>query len=138
MPFDDANNDGYIAFKIKTKADLVVGDSIKNIANIYFDYNFPVETNEAQTTVQNPIVNIDDLSILLENLEIFPNPVLDILSIKSELIIEKIEIYDLSGRIIQTHKVNNNQVKISDLPTGTYFVKLHTNDKIYLSKLVKK
>ena len=30
LPFEDANNDGYIAFKIKTKPTLVVGDSFEN------------------------------------------------------------------------------------------------------------
>ncbi len=54
LPFDDANNDGYIAFKIKTLPSLVLGDSFKNLADIYFDYNFPIRTNEAQTTVALP------------------------------------------------------------------------------------
>jgi hypothetical protein len=42
LPFDDATNDGYVAFKIKTKPSLVVGDSFSNTASIYFDYNFPI------------------------------------------------------------------------------------------------
>ena len=37
LHFDDANNDGYVAFKIKTKPTMVVGDSFNNSANIYFD-----------------------------------------------------------------------------------------------------
>lgn len=41
LPFDDANNDGYVAFKIKTKPTLVLGDTFSNSANIYFDYKFP-------------------------------------------------------------------------------------------------
>ena len=44
LPFDDANNDGYIAFKIKTLPTLKVGDTFTNDANIYFDYNFPIVT----------------------------------------------------------------------------------------------
>jgi hypothetical protein len=50
LPFDDVNNDGYIAFKIKTKPTLVVNDSFTNEANIYFDYNFPILTNKAIST----------------------------------------------------------------------------------------
>src|SRR5690606_7576352 len=46
LPFEDENNDGYVAFKIKTKSTLVLGDSLKNLADIYFDYNFPIRTNE--------------------------------------------------------------------------------------------
>ncbi|KGO91091.1 DUF7619 domain-containing protein, partial [Flavobacterium enshiense] len=44
LPFDDANNDGYVAFKIKTKPSLVVGNTFSNSASIYFDYNFPIVT----------------------------------------------------------------------------------------------
>lgn len=138
LPFDDAHNDGYIAFKIKTKADLVVGDSIKNIANIYFDYNLPIVTNEAQTTVQNPIVGIEESLSSSINIELFPNPVVDVLTFKTDLKIDKIEIYDLFGRLVQTLDVDNNQVKIAELPIGSYLVKLHTSGKSYFSKVVKR
>ncbi|MBK9742659.1 MAG: hypothetical protein IPO94_06700 [Saprospiraceae bacterium] len=37
LPFDDANNDGYIAFKIKDLTYIpALGDSLKNLADIYF------------------------------------------------------------------------------------------------------
>jgi len=52
LPFDNANNDGYVAFKIKTKPTLIVGDSFQNSAKIYFDYNFPIQTNTALTNIQ--------------------------------------------------------------------------------------
>ena len=51
LPFDDANNDGYVVFKIKTKPTLTVNSTISNVANIYFDYNFPIVTNTATTTI---------------------------------------------------------------------------------------
>ncbi|RTY86449.1 hypothetical protein EKL32_27650, partial [Flavobacterium sp. GSN2] len=51
LPFDDANNDGYVAFKIKTKPTLVLGNTFSNTASIYFDYNFPIVTNTATTTI---------------------------------------------------------------------------------------
>ena len=40
-----------LAFKIKTKATLQVDDSFSNTAAIYFDFNHPIITNEAITTV---------------------------------------------------------------------------------------
>ena len=51
LPFNDGNNDGYVAFKIKTKPTLVVGNTFSNNANIYFDYNFPITTNTYTTTI---------------------------------------------------------------------------------------
>lgn len=51
LPFDDANNDGFVAFKIKTLQSLVLGDTFSNTASIYFDYNYPIITDPAVTTV---------------------------------------------------------------------------------------
>ena len=51
LPFDDDNNDGYIAFKIKTLPTLQVGDIFENDAEIYFDYNAPITTNKFQTKI---------------------------------------------------------------------------------------
>lgn len=51
---------------------------------------------------------------------------------------DKVEIYDLVGRVIQSHKVENNQLKIGDLPSGKYFIKIFTSGKTYFSKIVKR
>ncbi|MGB8194181.1 MAG: T9SS type A sorting domain-containing protein [Chitinophagaceae bacterium] len=42
---------GYIAFRIRPKANLQVGDTIRNTAAIYFDFNQPVQTNVAATVI---------------------------------------------------------------------------------------
>ncbi len=54
LPYQSVNNagsNGYVAFQVKPKNTLVVGDSINNTASIYFDYNLPVVTNKAVTIV---------------------------------------------------------------------------------------
>ncbi|MES1181245.1 MAG: hypothetical protein ABUL44_00465, partial [Flavobacterium sp.] len=50
---NDAGSHGYVAFKIKTKNNLVIGDSVNNKAAIYFDFNPPVITNIATTIVSH-------------------------------------------------------------------------------------
>ena len=42
---------GYIAYRIKPLPTVAVGDTIKNTAGIYFDYNLPVATNTSNTIV---------------------------------------------------------------------------------------
>lgn len=42
---------GYIAYRVKPKNNLVIGDIIRNRASIYFDFNLPVETNIQETEV---------------------------------------------------------------------------------------
>jgi hypothetical protein len=42
---------GYIAYRIKPKPSVMVGDTIRNTAAIYFDFNLPVLTNMQKTAV---------------------------------------------------------------------------------------
>ena len=52
LSFEDQTNDGYVVFKIKTVDHLLLGDTLSNTAEIYFDFNYPIITNTAVTTIQ--------------------------------------------------------------------------------------
>jgi len=133
LPFDDANNDGYIAFKIKTLPSVVLGDSLKNLADIYFDYNFPIRTNEAKTTIALSVPTVD----IITDFSIYPNPVRDILNISTEEKWTKAEIYDISGRIMRIVSLDSQSIDVSGLETGTYFIRLKDGDKVGLFKFFK-
>lgn len=94
----DTGGHGNILLKLQTKDNLLVSDIVSNKADIYFDYNFPVETNFANTTFQvlsNSII-INDNSV-----GIYPNPAKDNVNIKANSAITSIEVYDAQGRIVQ-------------------------------------
>ena len=42
---------GNVLLKLKSTSNLVEGDMVNNAAEIYFDYNFPIETNDYVTTI---------------------------------------------------------------------------------------
>lgn len=136
LPFDDANNDGYVSFKIKTKSTLNLGNSFSNTANIYFDYNAPIITNTYTTSVQNVLATAETDK---ENnvISIYPNPVRDILNIQSKNEIIKAEIYDAAGRIISSTNVKGNSIPVSELSKGNYILKAFTKDKIIVQKFIK-
>jgi uncharacterized repeat protein (TIGR01451 family) len=48
---DEPASHGYIAYRIKPLSSVHVGDTLKNSASIYFDYNLPVITNTEKTIV---------------------------------------------------------------------------------------
>ncbi|MEO8770980.1 MAG: T9SS type A sorting domain-containing protein [Ferruginibacter sp.] len=54
---NEAASHGYVAFKIKPKNTVAIGDSLNNRASIYFDFNPPVVTDLA-TTVVVPTVSL--------------------------------------------------------------------------------
>ena len=133
----DTGGHGNILLKIKTKSNLLTSDIVTNKADIYFDYNFPVETNFANTTFQvlsNSIVTIDN------SVGIYPNPANDVVHIKANSAINSIEIYDVQGRII--HKkitnVDNEVLDVSNLTKGIYFLMIKTEIGQKAEKLIKK
>lgn len=136
LPFDNATNDGYISFKIKTKSNLVLGDSFSNLAKIYFDYNHPIITNTYTTTVQN-VLSTSEISNDKTELSIYPNPVKDVLNIQSKNQIVKAEIYDVNGRILVSTSLKGNSINVSELSKRNYIIKLFSKDKTTVHKFIK-
>jgi hypothetical protein len=127
LPFDDATNDGYVAFKIKTKPTLVLGNTFTNTASIYFDYNFPIVTNTTSTTVAT-LGNQDfDFGSVFS---LSPVPTKDVLTIstKQAVVVSSINIYNTLGQLVQVNTNPNETIDVSGLQSGSYFVRI-TSDK---------
>jgi len=138
LPFDDANNDGYVLFKIKTKA-MVAGDSFSNTASIYFDYNAPIVTEPAVTMVQ--VLGIEDFAF--ENYFVLhPNPVSDILYIttKQNVNVNTFSVYNILGQLIMTipNATNIKKIDVSNLSSGNYFLKIISDRGTTSVKFIKK
>ncbi len=136
LPFDDANNDGYVAFKIKTLPSLVVGDTFSNSASIYFDYNFPIVTNTATTTIQQ--LQTSDFDFASE-FTLYPVPTKNILNIqaKNGVEVKSVSIYNMLGQLLQVESGSVSAVDISALERGTYFLKIHSSKGNAVTRFVK-
>ena len=136
LPFDDANNDGYVVFKIKTKPTLVLGDTFSNTANIYFDYNFPIVTNIFTTTIaalETQDFEFGSVFILS------PVPAKNSLTIttKQEVTISSASIFNTLGQLIQVSTNPNQMIDVSGLKTGNYFIKIVSDKGTASSKFIK-
>ena len=140
LPFDDDNNDGYIVFKIRSLDTLVLADTIENDAEIYFDFNFPIITNNEITTIEN-VLNLADYDLAEASLAAYPNPVFNILTIKSKDAFKKISIYDVNGKLNKLINLLSNKKEIeldlNNLNSGFYFIKIESLNKIYTHKFIK-
>jgi uncharacterized repeat protein (TIGR01451 family) len=137
LPFDNANNDAYVVFKIKTKSTLVLGNTFSNSANIYFDYNFPIVTNTATTTVANPLaVNDFEFSSYFS---LYPNPAKNILNLetKKNIKISSLSIYNVLGQLVQVITSPNKTIDVSELKSGNYLVKIVTDNGSSSVKFLK-
>lgn len=131
---------GNIALKMKTKNNLVSGDSVMNKANIYFDYNFPVETNEAITNIGNLTLSASEILKDKNTITVYPNPTKGEVNINSDSKIKTIEIFDTQGRIIQKQiGINAQSTKISiyNASSGMYIFKIITERETVIKKVIK-
>ena len=121
---NEPESHGFIAYKIKPKSNVQVGDIISNSADIYFDFNPAIVTNTVTTEIIEP-VSIDE-NILL-NFSVYPIPTSGILTIQSESNISQIEIYDRLGQLLLTN-FNKKEIDLSTLNRGFYFCKIKDED----------
>jgi len=138
LPFDDATNDGYLSFKIKIKSNLVAGDTFSKNANIYFDYNFPIVTNTANTVIA--ALSTQDFEFK-NYFRLYPNPVSNTLNIETKNSIElsSINIYNTLGQLVLVIP-NAKEIKavdVSSLSSGNYFIKINSDKGSSNTKFIK-
>ena len=68
---------------------------------------------------------------------LYPNPTSDVLNIETQQKISKIEIYDLSGKLLKTADGKNKQVSVSQLNKGMYVIRIYTENGVVNSKFIK-
>ncbi|MEP2337082.1 MAG: T9SS type A sorting domain-containing protein [Nonlabens ulvanivorans] len=138
LDFNDATNDGYLIYKIQSLPTLQLGDMIGNQAEIYFDFNFPIITNDYMVTV-NQTASLNDVNS--NSVSLFPNPSYGKVTINSSSYIQAIQIFDHLGRKVKSLSVKQENLEmnidISELNTGLYFIKVKNESGEQSMKLIK-
>jgi len=134
-----AGSQGYVSFSIDPLENLNENTSIKNLANIYFDYNPAIVTNEIESVMVSELsTSLKELSSIDAN--VFPNPIKrgDPLNLKSEIIPKAVNVYHVSGRLVDRFR-NESSMKYSTerLTAGSYFLQLISkNDSVVIPFIV--
>lgn len=132
----ESGGHGNVLLKVKSLTSLQQGDNVNKRANIYFDYNYPVATNEAETIFQalsNPDFEQD------QSISVYPNPTKDKVNVSGDFTLQTVQLYDVQGRLLQTQLANDNQtnIDISVHSNGVYFIKVTSDKGIKVGKIVK-
>ena len=131
---DELNSYGFIQFNVKLKAGLEEGTLIPNKANVIFNGQEVMTTNEVIHQIDNSTPVINEVFAGLK-LTVFPNPFNESTLLRIEGQIEKaydLEIVDITGKVIREHAniVKNDFVISKDnLPNGIYFLNLFDSEK---------
>lgn len=70
------------------------------------------------------------------DLNVYPNPSVDIIQISS-VSADNYSIINTNGSIVKNGEIVNNQISVSDLDNGTYFLQLSNNTSFYKARFVK-
>jgi len=85
----------------------------------------------------NPILGVNDVN--KNAISIYPNPVKDELTIKSDNEASRISIYNSAGQLVKDAEIKNDKVNVSNLNVGNYIGKvLLKNGQIQSTKIIKK
>lgn len=83
------------------------------------------------------LLGVDDYISVDNELNIFPNPTSQEMTIKTDREVNSVLIYNLSGKKVKEFKKSLNVYDISELATGMYFVKIQTENGVGVRKMIK-
>ena len=109
--------------------------------NISYDWNSTLNVWEVKRSFnfsysEQEILSIPKIEI--KQLKVYPNPVTNILTIKSVIIpIDKVEIFSLSGKMIKEIKLDYDKINTSELSKGVYLLRIYSKNNIFIKKIIK-
>ena len=75
---------------------------------------------------------------IVTNVSLYPNPVMNSLFISSDALVQKVEIYSLTGMLILQKVGNSKTIDMSGLSGGSYLVEVFSNQAVIKQLIIKK
>ena len=132
-----------------------IGDSLDDFdsgtltgSNEEFSHTFNIEGSYAYACNFHPsmqgVITVQSVAAVIDNkiidFKYYPNPVTDVLTITSADIINKVTVYDMTGRIVMSNTADTPTVKVymNSFVAGTYIVSVNSQEASKNITVVKK
>jgi len=114
---------------------------VDTIADGFFNRYYVVSADATLPAVCFGSCEVCPTSSLVENsmkVNIMPNPANDFIYIESTMSISSIEVYNLAGSKVKTFNPNgfNSKINVSELASGSYLLKVNSNDNFKIFNIV--
>jgi len=119
-------------FDYDTKSEYKVTVTATDKGDLKVEKEFTITITEAKATAINKTVN--------GNVKLYPNPAVSTVTIKTTVIINRVDIVNVSGTVVYSNIVNttNTTVDVSNLQSGIYTLRGYTSDGVITKQFVKK
>ncbi len=134
---NEAGSIGFVKFRVSQRADLEEGTVINNEANIFFDFNAPILTNQTLHTVAYEFVTVSSEEVYVPgvNVNVFPNPFVEAATLEVEgyeTTMYTLYIYDLAGRQLRLERHDQSTITLQrkGLAAGVYTYRLEAEGQL--------
>ncbi len=128
---------GFVKFSIEQQPNNPLGTVIENSAAIYFDFNEPVITNTAFSTIGEDFieVSVDERWKDRLTIEVYPNPFVEraMFNLSEQFEDLNFEVYNLMGAQVRTQhfdRVKQFEFYREGLPAGVYLFQLSSDGQL--------
>lgn len=84
----------------------------------------------------NPLY-VNDYELLANSIQVYPNPIANILVVDSKIPLNKVEIYSILGNMVKEFNSNFNALPVYDISAGLYIVKIQSENHTVSKKIIK-
>lgn len=94
---------------------------------------------EDYNVIVNEVLGVSETKIIKDEIQIYPNPVSDILNITKVSDNASYKIYSTAGQLVETGNVNNGKIDVSSLLKGGYVITIDEKGRDHFkAKFIKK
>lgn len=121
--------------------DLSNGTPLANPSFFLSDFGYAT-CEYTNGNLTNETLSIDQVEAILNTLKVYPNPVTggNLLNVKfSRALSADIHLYDVTGKLILTNKIDNlshQKMDLNQIPNGMYFLKIGVDNLTITQKVV--
>ena len=85
----------------------------------------------------NEVLAVEN-QLLAKKIMVYPNPVSNTLTIESQISLEKVEVYSILGQKVKEINSDFKSISTSNLSSGVYTVRIHSENGFTSKKIIKK
>jgi len=106
--------------------------AVQAIDNSFVGSSF---SEEGEFSIGDIVLGVDDVTTDNNKIVVYPNPVVDWVYVNNNEF--NYQVFDLTGKVVLDGKSGDGKISLQQIKKGVYLLKISTNDKVVIKKLIK-